>query len=712
MRCNSRNLSYIYNNGIALKMFKHNNNQYTNIMAKKYLTKSRFKLATKCPTKLYYTGKSEYPDQNAANDFLQQLAEGGYQVGKLAEYKFPGGENIDTLDYDESLNRTNELLAKENCIIYEAAFKFNNLFIRADVVVKKSNQLDLYEVKAKSYGSKDKEFINSNGIDPNWKEYLYDVAFQKFVITRSLPKLNVNAHLTLIDKDHACHVNGMHQCFKIEREIYNIIRNGEEITREKKYIKVKENLNPSELDTDILVNKNVDAIIDKIWNGEYKIEFHNAELVNKSFEEATVILANAYVEDRRTISDITSNCAKCEFKAKPDEILFGKKDGQKICIKNAWKLTDDQLKEPLIFELWKGGMGSTVGTRTAAWIAEKKYLLGKLEREDYAPAPKKPKKGEEEEFLDPNKLSPTDRREIQISYTNGQNTKPTIKKLGLQLEFSQFKYPLHFIDFETIGTAIPFHKGLYPYEVIAFQFSHHTVSKSGEVKHANEWINVEEGAFPNFEFVRALKKAVGNEGTIFRYATHENTVLTKISEQLQASTEKDKDELIAFIKLITKDKDKIEGPRNMVDLLELVKKYYYNPLMKGSNSIKQVLPAIMNEGEFIKNKYSNTDYKSKNFPEGKMWYVLDEKGMAKDPYKLLPPINNDIDVDFAEDEESSGDGKSISSGGPAMMAYAEMQFMEIDKAQRDKLKNALLRYCELDTLAMVMIYEHWKSLIK
>jgi hypothetical protein len=42
-----------------------------------------------------------------------------------------------------------------------------------------------------------------------------------------------------------------------------------------------------------------------------------------------------------------------------------------------------------------------------------------------------------------------------------------------------------------------------------------------------------------------------------------------------------------------------------------------------------------------------------------------------------------------------------------MMAYAKMQFEVMQNQDRETLKNNLLRYCELDTLAMVMLYEAW-----
>ena len=65
----------------------------------RYLTKSRFKLAMDCPTKLFYTKKDEYPDQSIDDSFLLALARGGFQVGELAKCYFPGGVEVETFDY-------------------------------------------------------------------------------------------------------------------------------------------------------------------------------------------------------------------------------------------------------------------------------------------------------------------------------------------------------------------------------------------------------------------------------------------------------------------------------------------------------------------------------------------------------------------------------------------------------------------------------------
>jgi hypothetical protein len=129
--------------------------------------------------------------------------------------------------------------------------------------------------------------------------------------------------------------------------------------------------------------------------------------------------------------------------------------------------------------------------------------------------------------------------------------------------------------------------------------------------------------------------------------------------------------------------------------------------MKGSNSIKAVLPAVLNSSEFIKEKYSKPIYgkdseiKSLNFESGKIWIEKDDVGVVISPYKLLPNLHNDIDSNSID---------KLADGGAAMTGYAKMQFMNISEQEHKDIANGLLRYCELDTMAMVFIYEYFKEL--
>ena len=92
------------------------------------------KIGLECPKKLYYY--EDYKSRDSDNEFLEILAEGGYQVGELAKYyyKFHYPDyhyaDITSLNYQESLKATNEALKHENVVIAEPAITFNNFFIR------------------------------------------------------------------------------------------------------------------------------------------------------------------------------------------------------------------------------------------------------------------------------------------------------------------------------------------------------------------------------------------------------------------------------------------------------------------------------------------------------------------------------------------------------------------------------------------------------
>ena len=55
------------------------------------------------------------------------------------------------------------------------------------------------------------------------------------------------------------------------------------------------------------------------------------------------------------------------------------------------------------------------------------------------------------------------------------------------------------------------------------------------------------------------------------------------------------------------------------------------------------------------------------------------------------------------------DELAISEGGAAATAYARLKFETLSPESRVKLERALLRYCELDTLAMVMVVQGWRK---
>ena len=654
----------------------------------RFLTKSRFQLATECPAKLFYTGKEAYADQKMEDSFLEALAEGGFQVGALAKCYLPGGHEIGSRNYDESLSETNDLLKQENVTIYEAAVSAGNFFIRADILVKTGNRLDLYEVKAKSFDpSEEHPFSTKSGTIKNaWKSYLYDAAFQKHVISRAFPQYKVKAHLMMADKSARCPSEKLNQKFRLQK--------GDE---DRKSVVVSDTLGENDLNPPVLCQVNVDAECENIYAGT-----DTREPSPHSFAEKIQMYAEHYAADRKIQSPVSTACRECEFRTSAQDEREGLRSGVKECWKNQLGWSEADLSCATVLDIWNY-------RQKAKLIDAGTIKLSDVSEDDISPK------------TDNNPgLSTSERQWLQVrKYQAGDDT-PWIDGSGLMRELNTWVFPLHFIDFETTMVAIPFNRGRHPYEAIAFQFSHHVVYDDGTVEHRGEYLNAEPGVFPNYEFLRRLMAELsGDRGTVFQYATHENTFLNHIYRQLQsdASEIEDRNALCAFIRTITRSRRESEeqwvGERAMVDMLEIGKRYYYDPLTKGSNSLKKVLPAVLNKSDFLKKKYSQPIYgapggiTSLNFKDWR-WITFDGEKVI-DPYEQLPDMfrNPPEDAPPRLSEDSQ-----LREGGAALTAYARMQFQEMSDYERGEIEQALLRYCELDTMAMVMLYEGWKDLVK
>jgi hypothetical protein len=145
----------------------------------------------------------------------------------------------------------------------------------------------------------------------------------------------------------------------------------------------------------------------------------------------------------------------------------------------------------------------------------------------------------------------------------------------------------------------------------------------------------------------------------------------------------------------------------MVDLNEIAVKCYFHPETQGRTSIKKVLPAVLKTSELLRKEYSKPigdNLSSLNFPKTFVWFK-EFGGKTDDPYELLKLHTTDL---FNEmNSNISHENYLIAEGGAAAMAYARLQFEELGNQERGNIKDALLRYCELDTLAMVMVLRAW-----
>ena len=228
----------------------------------------------------------------------------------------------------------------------------------------------------------------------------------------------------------------------------------------------------------------------------------------------------------------------------------------------------------------------------------------------------------------------------QIQIRSELSKEQIIDKEAIKEFLETLSYPLYHLDFETFQQAVPEFIGLSPYEQIPFQFSIHKDDGKGNLEHFEFLAEV--GADPRYELALNLIKFIPQNACVLAYnMSFEKGVIRRLATNYPQIS----NELMSI-------------HDNIKDLMApFASKSYYHPKMRGSYSIKYVLPALVPEFE--------SAYKDLNL---------------------------------------------IHHGGEAMQAYEAMAYMPVK--ERDAYKKALLAYCKLDTLAMVKVLEKLREVIK
>ena len=188
-----------------------------------------------------------------------------------------------------------------------------------------------------------------------------------------------------------------------------------------------------------------------------------------------------------------------------------------------------------------------------------------------------------------------------------------------------------------------------------------------------------------------------DEGSVLHYSHHETTVLKEIAEQADP-------DLARWLAELRSDQN-----TRMVDMQKILLSHYYHPLARGSNSLKAILPAILRTSPLLRAKYSEPIYGTDSMPSfnfsNHAWVQM-VNGEPTDPYSALPPLEGEVPGHRLFNDEQ------IKDGGGAMTAYARCQFTQMSDEEIASIRAALLKYCELDTLAMVMLWEEWAQATK
>ena len=221
--------------------------------------------------------------------------------------------------------------------------------------------------------------------------------------------------------------------------------------------------------------------------------------------------------------------------------------------------------------------------------------------------------------------------------------KPYIDPDGIRRFLDKLSYPLYFLDFETMQDLIPRYEGTHPSMQITFQYSLH-IKRSAEAKFEHRYYLAPNDVYdPRPLLVKQLCEDIPMG--VCTTAYNKNFECSRLRE-LATAFPKYADHLLDIAD-------------HIVDLIDPFRNgYYYLPAMKGSFSIKKVLPAL--------------------FP-------------------------NDKTLNY---ENLNG---TVKNGGEAMTIFPQIQYMS--PAEAAATRRSLLKYCKLDTWAMVKVWEKLKSLV-
>lgn len=251
---------------------------------------------------------------------------------------------------------------------------------------------------------------------------------------------------------------------------------------------------------------------------------------------------------------------------------------------------------------------------------------------------------------DPNPIFLTklgDKREWQTIYESlvgiekpdYSDAQPTIQKHEIDAFLSELKYPLYFLDYETMSAVVPYFDGHRPYQQVPSQYSLHILDSPDAELRQKEYLHRDK-TDPSLPIAQHLVEDIGTRGSIIAwnmsFEKSCNVTLGRLnpefSNAMAAINERIIDLMIPF------------KPRNG---------WYSDPRFEGSASIKKVLPVVVPSLS-----YKELDIQNDGSAQS-LWMqaVLDEK-----------------------------------------------------REDKEKILDDLIKYCSLDTLAMVEIFNVLKGI--
>lgn len=159
------------------------------------------------------------------------------------------------------------------------------------------------------------------------------------------------------------------------------------------------------------------------------------------------------------------------------------------------------------------------------------------------------------------------------------DTKPVIQHETINQFLGGLKYPLYFLDYETLMNLVPYFDGQRPYQQVPFQYSLHILRSPNAELEWREYLH-RDTSDPARPLTEQLIKDVGTEGTVLvwyeAFEKSRNSELGEMFPEYREAMEALNDRVVDLI-------------------IPFKSKWYDDPRFEGSASIKKVLPVLCPE---------------------------------------------------------------------------------------------------------------------
>jgi hypothetical protein len=547
--------------------------------------------------------------------------------------------NLRGEDLSEVLANTADwILNGQEPIVFDGFASFQDRFLGKSTMMEKvDGVVRLYQVEAKAITMSKSQVNFDPKYSGNWVRRMQKSAFNHWVFTKAFPEITFQSFILFPKKQVSIGLEGLSEVlYSSDRQVlFDEAMQWDNLPPYQNYFvsfRVDQAFRPQHLG---LLNKTKEELQNTDFEQLYTEE-QTLEILESAILDTVALVENTEVAK----APLGMHCKDCEFRLEqtPNDLSTG----FGIC----WSSRLKSAKPDLVFDL--------VGTSGREYVEQKLYT------QDQVSVSETFTKDIQNISEKQTPLNFEDRKSLQIARAKGLSIPEEIIQPALFEKMGNWKFPLYFLDFETITLSVSNHFYGKPYHTYVPQYSIHRLDEDGELTHFH-WMSGRLDEFIEIRILLALYDVIMEEpGTLIHFSPTEQVLLREMKKNVRYRSSihpDDKAKVQQMFSTYTKHK-------SMVDIKLLLENHYYNHYMGGSLSLKAIYDSFC------------------QFTDRENLY------------------------------HSLGEGHVRNGNDALNTLFAYYCDLKLTDDERESLRVELLDYCAIDTLSMVEIVQYFQNKIK